>query len=95
MITSASSDHSTTDRLSERAHESVDQVANTAGKAEERLRHEAAAAEERAREVGHKIKERSDETLNTISVFVRENPVLALGIAFAAGSLLSILGRRS
>lgn len=95
MNTPVTSDHSTTDRLTERAHESVDHVAKTAGKAEERIRHEAADAQARVKEVGHKIKEHSDETLHSISVFVRENPLLALGIAFAAGSLLSVLGRRS
>lgn len=84
MNTSVSGDHATTDRLSERAHETVDRIAKTAGKGEERIRHEAADA-----------KERSDETLQAISTFVRDNPLTSLGIAFAAGSLLSALKRRS
>ena len=92
---STSSDHATTDRLSERAHESVDQVAKTAGKAEERIRHGAAGAEARVRDAGQKIKEHSDETLHSVNVFVRDNPLLSLGLAFAAGSLLFALRRRS
>jgi ElaB/YqjD/DUF883 family membrane-anchored ribosome-binding protein len=95
MSTSASGGHATTDRLSERVHESVDQVAKTAGKAEERIRHEAAGAEARVRDAGQKIKEHSDETLHSISVFVRENPLTSLGLAFAAVTLLSALRRRS
>lgn len=89
------SDHATTDRLSEGAHESVDQIAKTAGKAEERIRHEAADAEARARDLGHKAKVHSDETLQRVSVFVRDNPVISLGLAFAAGALVSALRRRS
>ncbi len=95
MTQPASGDHATTDRISERAHESVDQFAKTAGKAEERIRHEAADAEARVRDAGQKAKARSDETLHSISVFVQENPLMSLGIAFAAGSLVSALRRRS
>lgn len=95
MSKSASSDHATTDRLSERAHESVDQIAKTAGKAEERVRHEAADADARVRDAGQKVKERSGETLQSVSGFVRDNPLTSLGIAFAAGTLLSALRRRS
>lgn len=84
MSTPASGDHATTDRISERAHETVDRIAKSAGKGEERIRHEAADA-----------RERSDETLQSISVFVRDNPLTSLGLAFAAGTLLSVLRRRS
>jgi ElaB/YqjD/DUF883 family membrane-anchored ribosome-binding protein len=95
MSRAAGSDHATTDRLTERAHESVDQVAKTAGRFEERIRHEAADAEVRVRDAGQKAKERSDETLQSIGVFVRDNPLISLGLAFAAGALLSALRRRS
>ncbi len=96
MSKSASGDHATTDRLSEHAHESVDRISKTAGKAEERIRHEAADVEARVRDAGQKAKERSDETLQFINVFVRDKPLISLGLAFAAGTLLSaILRRRS
>ena len=95
MNTSASSDHATTDRLSERAHESVNQVAKTAGKAEERIRQEAADAEATVRDAGHKIKEHTDQTLQSVTVFVRDNPLFSLGLSFVAGMLLSALRRRS
>lgn len=95
MSKTASGDHATTDRLSERAHESVDRIAETAGRGEEKLRHGAADAEARVRDAGQKAKDRSDETLQTISGFVRDNPLTSLGIAFAAGSILAALTRRS
>lgn len=92
---SKSNDHATTDRFSESAHESVDQIAKSAGKAEERIRHEAEDAKEYVRDAKQKTKQRSDEAMNTVSLFVQENPLISLGIAFAAGSLLSALKRRS
>ncbi len=95
MSKQANSGHTTTDRLSESAHESVDQVAKTAGKAEERIRHEASEAQAHVREAGKKTRERTDDTLQSISGFVQENPMISLGIAFAAGSLLSAMKRSS
>lgn len=95
MSESASSDHATTDRLSQHAHDSVDRIARTAGKGEEKLRVGAADAETRVREAGQHARERSDETLHSIGVFVRDNPLTSLGIAFAAGSLVSAFTRRS
>ncbi|MEX0624198.1 YqjD family protein [Saccharospirillum sp.] len=94
MTKQTSSDHSTTDRLSESAHESVDHIAKTAGKAEERIRHEAAYAQAHVKEAGQKTKERTEDTLQSISGFVRENPLMSVGLAFAAGSLLSALKRK-
>lgn len=95
MSKSASGDHATTDHLSERAHESVDRIAKTAGKGEERIRNKAADAEAYVKDAGQKAKERSNEALQSISVFVRDNPLISLGLAFAAGTLLSALKRRS
>ncbi|MFO8003372.1 hypothetical protein [Thioalkalivibrio sp.] len=95
MTTPGTSEHATTDRLSDRAHETVDQAARGAAKAEERIRREAGNAQEKAKETAAKAKEHSDEALQSISGFVRENPLLSLGLAFAAGTLLSALRRRS
>lgn len=95
MSKSASGDHATTDHLSERAHATVDRIADTAGKGEERIRHEAEEAGTRVREAGQKAKERSDETLHAVGGFVRDNPLISLGLAFAAGALVSALSRRS
>jgi ElaB/YqjD/DUF883 family membrane-anchored ribosome-binding protein len=96
MNKSANGDHATTDRLSERAHESVDQFAKVAGKGEEQIRQKTAEAEARVRDAGQKAKQRSGEALQSISAFVQDKPLVSLGIAFAAGTLLSaLLSRRS
>ena len=95
MSRSANGDHATTDRVSERAHQSVDTVADSAGKVEERIRHEAEDAKARVSEAGQKAKQRSSEALHSISAFVEEYPLTSLGLAFAAGTLLSSLRRRS
>lgn len=95
MSKSDYSDHATTDRLSNSAHDSVDQIAKSAGKAEERIRHEASDAQAHVRDAGQKTKERTDEAMNTISVFVQDNPLISIGLAFAAGTLLSTFKRRS
>ncbi|ALP53578.1 hypothetical protein Tel_10775 [Candidatus Tenderia electrophaga] len=94
MSKPASNDHATTDRISERAHESVDRVAEIAGKGEERIRHGAADAEARVRDAGQKAKKRSNEALQSISGLVRDKPLISLGLAFAAGTLLTALLRR-
>lgn len=95
MSKSDSGDHATTDHLSEYAHESVDQVARAAGKAEARIRHEAAGAEARVKDAGQKVRKRSDDTLDTVSDYTRDNLLVSVGLAFAAGALLSLLRRRS
>lgn len=96
MNKSASGEHATTDRLSERAHESVDKFAKTAGKGEEQIRQKAADAEARVKDVGEKAKRRSSEAMDSISDFVHDKPLISLGVAFAAGTLLSaLIGRRS
>ena len=89
----ANGEHTTTDRLAENAHGSVDQIAKTAGRAEERIRHDAAEVKQNVREASHKAREKTDESLHAITVFVRDNPLVSLGLAFGAGTLLSALRR--
>lgn len=91
----ANGNHATTDRLAESAHQSVDRVAEKSGKGEERIRHEAAQAEAHFTDAGQRAKTTSEETLQSISDFVHEKPLMALGMAFATGALLSALRRRS
>jgi ElaB/YqjD/DUF883 family membrane-anchored ribosome-binding protein len=70
------------DRVSETAHEYVDRAASTAASAAERL--------------GEKADEwmtMKDDWVEGAREYVREHPVAALGIAAAAGYLLSILMR--
>lgn len=94
MATEKESHGTTTQRVAEKAHETVDQVAARAATAEERIREQASAADERLREGATHARERSDELISTVTRFVRENPLTAIGLAFAAGSLFSSFTRR-
>ncbi|MCK8516897.1 hypothetical protein M0534_11260 [Methylonatrum kenyense] len=84
----------TTERAAEKAHETVDRVAEKAAAAEEKIRDRAASADEQVRERAHQARDRSDELINNVVTFVRENPLTSLGLAFAAGSLFSSFNRR-
>ncbi len=77
------SDRATTERAADAARSAVDKAAESAGAAEEKVR---AAAEQLAT--------RPQEVLEAVSHYVRENPMTALGLAFAAGTLFSALNRR-
>jgi ElaB/YqjD/DUF883 family membrane-anchored ribosome-binding protein len=86
--------HATTDRVTEHAHETIDRIAETAGKGEEKIRQGAAATEARIRETSQHARERSEDLIDAVTEFVRDNPKTSIGLAFVAGTLLSILTRR-
>lgn len=79
----ASSTHETTDNLAQKAHEAVDAAAKSA-----------AQAEERVRESTQNARERSGDLLDSVSDYVQDNPLTALGLAFAAGTIISAMTRR-
>ncbi len=91
---SQTSGHQTTDRAAEKAHEAVDAAARRAGHAEERFREKVSETDERVRESAHHARERSQDVISTVGDYVQENPLTALGLAFAAGTLFSALTRR-
>lgn len=78
-----SSGHETTDQLADKAHEAVDSAARAA-----------AQAEERVRESTQNARERSGDLLDSVSDYVKDNPLAALGLAFAAGTVFSAMTRR-
>lgn len=77
------STHKTTDQAAQKAHEVVDAAADRAGHAEERIR-----------ETTEHARERSRDMVSKVSKYVDENPLTALGIAFAAGTIFSAIIRR-
>ena len=70
----------TTDKASHLAHDTVDKIANAAHQAEE------AVAEK-----GEQLKCAEKELVENCRSYVRDNPITSLGIAVAAGFLLSRL----
>ena len=79
-----SSTDKTVDRLSQSAHQAVDRAANAAS-----------AYAERFGEKSDELMQMPQDWLETARDYVRENPMQAVGMALAAGYLLSILMRRS
>lgn len=72
----------TVDRLSQSAHQAVDRAAQTA-----------ASYAERFGEKGEEWMQMPQDWMETAREYVRENPLQAIGMAAAAGYLLSILMR--
>jgi len=70
------------DRLSDGAHRVVDEAANRAG-----------AIADRFGEKADELMEMKDDWLDAGRDYVREHPVAALGIAVAAGYVLSLMMR--
>ncbi|TVR93197.1 MAG: hypothetical protein EA418_12315, partial [Wenzhouxiangellaceae bacterium] len=73
------SSHQTTEKIADKAHDAVDSAAEKAARAEERLR-EATA--------------QGNDIVTAVSDYVKENPLTALGLAFAAGTIFSSMTRR-
>lgn len=88
------------------AHEFVDRVAKIAGQSEEKLRKVSASAEDSVKHSLETARGKLDVTRKNLNVkgnevktsvtgFIQEHPLAALGIAFGTGVLLSYLTRGS
>ena len=93
MVVKASG-HETTDQVAGKAHEAVDRAAGTARKAEEYAREHASHADTRVREAAAVGRQRADDMLDRVNSYVRDNPLMSIGIAFVVGALYSSLTRR-
>ena len=70
----------TIEKASKSAHEAVDKIASTANQASEALG-----------EKGNQLKNAEQQLMESCRGYVRDNPITSLGIAAAAGFLLSRL----
>ena len=68
----------TTDKASHSAHETVDKIANATNQAAEALG-----------EKGEQLKNAEQQLMESFRGYVQDNPITSLGIAVAAGFLLS------
>ncbi|KKO47142.1 hypothetical protein WG68_00345 [Arsukibacterium ikkense] len=84
-----------TERASEAAHHAVDAMAEKAATAEDTIRRTAASSKETIDQKQEELKLQMQSTYERGKQFTKENPVVAAGIAFAAGMLVSALLRRS
>jgi ElaB/YqjD/DUF883 family membrane-anchored ribosome-binding protein len=79
-----------TDRLAAKAHETVDHVADRAAQAEREVRDAAARTAERVRDASAS----AEQGMRRLAAYLESNPVTCVGLAFAAGMLVSSLLRR-
>jgi ElaB/YqjD/DUF883 family membrane-anchored ribosome-binding protein len=80
---------SNAEALGEKAHGGIDRLTSTAHDAVERAASTAATAADTLGVKGRQLLEARDEWMDTTRVYVREHPIAALGVALAAGYLLS------
>lgn len=90
----ADSAHETVDHVADSLHDVVDKAADGLNSAEENIRREASEAFDKVREGQENMREYSADLYESVTTYVRQNPLTALGIAFVAGSILSSLNRR-
>ncbi len=102
----ASNPQAGTETAARIAHEFVDRVAKIAGQSEEKLRKVSASAEgsvkhsletarDKLQDTRKNLNTKGGEVKTSVTGFVQEHPLAALGIAFGTGVLLSYLTRGS
>jgi ElaB/YqjD/DUF883 family membrane-anchored ribosome-binding protein len=85
---------STSDRLASMAHETIDRVMPKANRAEHEVRGAAARAAGGVKLMQEHAAAATEENVRTLRSYIERNPITMVGIAFAAGALLSALVRR-
>jgi ElaB/YqjD/DUF883 family membrane-anchored ribosome-binding protein len=77
------------DAFSEKAHGGIDRLSSGAHQAVDRAAGAAAVAAERLGARSRELRAARDEWVDVTRGYVREHPIAALGVALAAGYLLS------
>jgi ElaB/YqjD/DUF883 family membrane-anchored ribosome-binding protein len=86
---SSQSGNSASDRLASMAHETIDRVTPTANRAEHEVRGAVARAADGATLVQEHAVEAAQQNVRKLRSYIESNPIATVGIAFAAGALLS------
>ena len=81
-------------KASDRAHEVVNKLETTMSGVEDRVKEASSQASNTADTLSKEAQSKAKDTLQEIEQFVREKPIQAAGIAFAAGILTTLLLRR-
>ncbi len=84
-------DASTTAHLAEAAHAAVDKAAANLASAERALRDAQASAGIKISDISSQAQQVGSESLSSMNSYIEKNPTRAVGIAFAAGYLLSVI----
>lgn len=87
-------DVTTTRRVADTAHELIDDTADKAENVELRLREKAAVAGEKIEATKDTANEQVEQSLAQVESFVKQKPLTAAGIAFAAGVVATSILRK-
>lgn len=85
---------SATKKAATMAHEVIDHAAERAEPIEQKLREQAHQAQEKIGSTQAEATEQIHQQVEKVEAFIKERPVAATGIAFAAGVLAAIILRR-
>jgi ElaB/YqjD/DUF883 family membrane-anchored ribosome-binding protein len=91
---SAAADSSTTARMATAAHSVVDTMGSNLEHAESSLRDAGEAAADKASEAIRQAKSYSEDAVSSVTEYIHLYPLRSMGIAVAAGYLISALTRR-
>ncbi len=99
MTTSTSTLHSegntsTTKKAATMAHDAIDHAAEKAEPLEQKIREQAHHAQEKIGSSQAEASEQIHQQVEKVEAFIKQRPVAATGIAFAAGILAAIILRR-
>ncbi|HET6565922.1 MAG TPA: hypothetical protein VFG52_10955 [Xanthomonadales bacterium] len=84
----------TTQKVASVAHEAIDGAARKAEPVEQQVREQASKAGEQIEAKQAAAIKQVEQSMKSVESFVKERPVAATGIAFAAGVLAAIILRR-
>lgn len=79
--------------VSRKAKEALDTAADMSDEAYGKIRDKTMKAQEQVREAAKQAQKHSQDMLGRVADYVQDNPLTAMGIAFAAGTILSALTR--
>lgn len=83
-----------TEKTVKAAHEAIDHLSERVAKTEERLRHAASEGQQGWSEKQEEVRAQVEGSVEGAREYARENPLMAAGIAFAAGVIVANLLRR-
>ncbi len=91
---SANDSATTTHKVATAAHDAIDSAAKKAEPVEQQIRERASKAGEQMEATQAAAVRQVEDSMQKIEKFVRERPVAATGMAFAAGVLATLILRR-
>lgn len=85
---------SATKKAASMAHDAIDHAAEKAEPVEQKIREQAHRAQEKIGTTQAEASEQIHQQVEKVEAFIKQRPVAATGIAFAAGILAAIILRR-